>query len=137
LTLPSLSDYSHRIVVYATDAAGVNKENLGNFWSDYCGTDADTNMIGDTPYIIDESNQDNFPIVKTETQSFKKFSSTVDVLGFGNNSQTVETNTYSPIKTTTIQTIPEFHSWVILSMSVLITTAIIVSKNRLKKHNKI
>lgn len=32
--------------------------------------------------------------------------------------------------------IPEFPSWIVLPMSVLITTAVIVSKNRLRKHNQ-
>lgn len=34
------------------------------------------------------------------------------------------------------EVIPEFHSWTILLVSVLITIGIIVSKNRLDKHNK-
>jgi parallel beta-helix repeat protein len=36
----------------------------GNYWSNYNGTDTDDDGIGDTPYIIDESNQDNFPLMK-------------------------------------------------------------------------
>ncbi|MEM2099313.1 MAG: NosD domain-containing protein [Candidatus Bathyarchaeia archaeon] len=35
-----------------------------NYWSDYTGKDADGNGIGDTPYIIDEYNQDNNPLMK-------------------------------------------------------------------------
>ena len=35
----------------------------GNYWDDYNGTDADGDGIGDTPYIIDEKNQDNFPLM--------------------------------------------------------------------------
>jgi nitrous oxidase accessory protein len=35
----------------------------GNYWDDYNGTDADGDGIGDTPYIIDEKNQDNFPLI--------------------------------------------------------------------------
>ena len=34
-----------------------------NYWSDYNGTDANRDDIGDTPYIIDAYNQDNNPIM--------------------------------------------------------------------------
>ncbi|MGD9131835.1 MAG: NosD domain-containing protein [Candidatus Bathyarchaeota archaeon] len=33
----------------------------GNYWSNYNGTDGDG--VGDTPYIIDENNQDNHPLM--------------------------------------------------------------------------
>jgi parallel beta-helix repeat protein len=35
----------------------------GNYWDNYNGTDGDGNGIGDTPYIINENNQDNYPLV--------------------------------------------------------------------------
>jgi len=35
----------------------------GNYWSDYNGTDCDHNGIGDTPYIIDANNTDNYPLM--------------------------------------------------------------------------
>ena len=34
-----------------------------NYWSDYSGTDANRDGVGDTPYIIDSNNQDNYPII--------------------------------------------------------------------------
>ena len=35
----------------------------GNFWSDYKGNDNNNDGKGDTPYIIDENNQDNYPLM--------------------------------------------------------------------------
>ncbi|MCJ7425227.1 right-handed parallel beta-helix repeat-containing protein [Candidatus Bathyarchaeota archaeon] len=35
----------------------------GNFWSDYLGVDANDDAIGDTPYVIDSSNVDNYPFI--------------------------------------------------------------------------
>jgi hypothetical protein len=37
---------------------------VGNYWSDYNGTDDNGDGIGDTPYIIDEYNQDNYPLME-------------------------------------------------------------------------
>jgi parallel beta-helix repeat protein len=35
-----------------------------NYWSDYNGTDSDGDGIGDTPYILNENNQDNHPLME-------------------------------------------------------------------------
>jgi len=50
-----------KLVGGAANAWDDGKE--GNYWSDYNGTDANGDDIGDIPYIINENNQDNYPLM--------------------------------------------------------------------------
>jgi parallel beta-helix repeat protein len=36
----------------------------GNYWDNYNGTDYNENGIGNLPYLIDENNQDNYPLME-------------------------------------------------------------------------
>jgi nitrous oxidase accessory protein len=36
----------------------------GNYWSSYNGTDSNGDGIGDTPYVLYENNQDNYPLME-------------------------------------------------------------------------
>jgi nitrous oxidase accessory protein len=46
-----------------TDIVSWNNSATGNYWSDYNGTDANGDGIGDTPHVLDEKNQDNYPLM--------------------------------------------------------------------------
>lgn len=55
--------YSNEQQVY-TDSTNVwDYDGEGNYWSDYSGYDLIKDGIGDTPYLIDDNNRDNFPLM--------------------------------------------------------------------------
>jgi parallel beta-helix repeat protein len=64
----------------------------GNYWDNYTGLDSDGDSLGDTPYIIDDNNQDNYPLVNI---------------------------------------IPEFPSWLILPLLLIITFFVIAIKKKM------
>ena len=72
----------------------------GNYWSNYKGTDNNADGIGDTPYIINEENQDNYPLMK-------------------------------PVD---INTIPEFQSWLILPLFLVLAPIVVVIRNKTTKN---
>jgi nitrous oxidase accessory protein NosD len=42
-----------------------NKDDTGNYWSSYNGTDTNGDGIGDTAFVLDESNTDSYPLVSS------------------------------------------------------------------------
>jgi parallel beta-helix repeat protein len=70
-------DYSNANAVYHNQIVGNDAQSTvkpgysnvwdngceGNYWSDYNGTDSNGDGIGDTPYVIDANNVDNYPLM--------------------------------------------------------------------------
>jgi len=78
-----------------------------NYWSDYNGTDNDKNGLGDTPYVINEKNADNRPLMAEASISGEL-----------------------------PELIPEFPSWIILPLLIAATLfAIGIKKKHLLKGN--
>lgn len=46
---------------YEGDITWDDGTSIGNYWDDYAGSDENGDLIGDTPYVVDSDNQDNFP----------------------------------------------------------------------------
>lgn len=66
-TLYHNSILNNTVQIYIVNSANFwnNSFKEGNYWSDYSDVDSDLDGIGDTPYFIDASNEDNYPLMSS------------------------------------------------------------------------
>ena len=73
-------DDAHSVLPYLYEISVNSWDNgsRGNYWSNYNGTDNDSDGIGDNPHFIYEKNQDNYPLMNpVDISEIPEFSSRI------------------------------------------------------------
>jgi len=89
----------------------------GNFWRDYTGQDLDKDSIGDTSYIIDDSNQDRYPLMSLYGEFLGDTPPVISILS-------PENKTYSANDVSLAFTVSEPTSWIGYSLDGLMNVTI-------------
>jgi parallel beta-helix repeat protein len=99
----------------------------GNYWSDYRGTDVNSDGIGDTPYHIIENHSDQYPLMQSANTIQPASENLLPSETAPNPSPTLSPSPEPPLT----QELPEFQLWVILPLFIISTlTAMVYFKKR-------
>jgi parallel beta-helix repeat protein len=108
----------------------VNNNWDGNYWTGYNGTDTNLDGIGDTPFVLDDANQDNLPLMKPGA-----IPSTHVVVENPNNANSSTVNTHDGGNTATqsAESFPASQTLVLTVAATVIAVGVLIYFKKYKK----
>lgn len=110
----------------------------GNYWSNYNGTDQNGDGIGDTPYIVDANNQDNYPLISPLSISVAPPPYTSTITPASTSPAPTPLSTQPSLTPTPAATpipeisplITELPAWIILPLAIITASWVVLSSKR-------